>query len=108
MIDASHANSQKNPQNQLGVCENVGTQLAAGEERIVGVMVESHLVAGRQDLEPGRALVYGQSITDALHRLGRQRRPARRARRQRAGTSRQGLGHGQGMMRALPTGQRFD
>ncbi len=65
MIDASHANSQKNAQNQLGVCENVGTQLAAGEERIVGMMVESHLVGGRQDLEPGRALVYGQSITDA-------------------------------------------
>jgi len=64
MIDASHANSQKNPQNQIGVCSDVGLQLTAGEERIVGVMLESHLVAGRQDLEPGRALVYGQSITD--------------------------------------------
>jgi 3-deoxy-7-phosphoheptulonate synthase len=64
MIDASHANSQKNPQNQLGVCENIGAQLAGGEERIVGVMVESHLVGGRQDLEPGRPLTYGQSITD--------------------------------------------
>jgi 3-deoxy-7-phosphoheptulonate synthase len=64
MIDASHANSQKNPQNQLGVCENIGAQLAGGEERIVGVMVESHLVGGRQDLEPGCPLTYGQSITD--------------------------------------------
>jgi 3-deoxy-7-phosphoheptulonate synthase len=64
MIDASHANSQKNPQNQIGVCVDIGRQLATGEERIVGVMVESHLIAGRQDLEPGRALVYGQSITD--------------------------------------------
>ena len=65
MIDASHANSQKNAQNQLGVCENVGAQIAGGEERIVGMMVESHLIGGRQDLEPGRPLVYGQSITDA-------------------------------------------
>jgi 3-deoxy-7-phosphoheptulonate synthase len=65
MIDASHANSQKNAQNQIGVCENVGAQIAGGEERIVGMMVESHLIGGRQDLEPGRPLVYGQSITDA-------------------------------------------
>jgi 3-deoxy-7-phosphoheptulonate synthase len=64
MIDASHANSQRNPQNQLDVCRNAGAQLAAGEDRIVGMMVESHLVAGRQDLEPGRPLVHGQSITD--------------------------------------------
>ncbi len=64
MIDASHANSQKDPQNQLQVCANVATQLAAGENRIVGMMVESHLVAGRQEPEPGHDLVYGQSITD--------------------------------------------
>ena len=64
MVDASHANSQKNPQNQVGVCESIGAQLAAGDDRIVGVMVESHLVAGRQDLEPGKPLTYGQSITD--------------------------------------------
>ncbi len=44
---------------------DVAEQLAAGEARIIGVMVESHLVAGRQDLEPGRPLAYGQSITDA-------------------------------------------
>jgi len=65
MIDASHANAAKKPENQVPVCEDVARQLAAGEERIVGVMVESHLVAGRQDLVAGRPLTYGQSITDA-------------------------------------------
>jgi len=65
MIDASHANSQKNHQNQIAVCGNIASQLAAGEQRIVGVMIESHLVAGRQDLQPGKPLTYGQSITDA-------------------------------------------
>jgi len=64
MIDASHANSSKDPQRQIAVCADIGQQLAAGEARIVGVMIESHLVAGRQDLVPGRELVYGQSITD--------------------------------------------
>ena len=64
MIDASHANSRKDPQNQLQVCANVTAQLATGEDRIVGMMVESHLVAGRQEPEPGHELVYGQSITD--------------------------------------------
>ena len=44
---------------------DIGKQIAGGERRIVGVMVESHLVEGRQDLEPGRALAFGQSITDA-------------------------------------------
>jgi 3-deoxy-7-phosphoheptulonate synthase len=65
MIDASHANSQKNPDNQLPVCRDIAGQLGGGDARIVGVMVESHLVGGRQDLAPGRALTYGQSITDA-------------------------------------------
>jgi 3-deoxy-7-phosphoheptulonate synthase len=65
MIDASHANSQKKHENQLAVAEAIGQQLEAGETRIVGVMVESHLVAGRQDLVPGTPLTYGQSITDA-------------------------------------------
>ncbi len=65
MIDASHANALKKHENQLAVCRDVCAQLAAGEERIVGAMIESHLVAGRQDLVPGRPLVYGQSITDA-------------------------------------------
>jgi 3-deoxy-7-phosphoheptulonate synthase len=64
MIDASHGNSSKVPKNQVGVCENIAEQLAAGDVRIMGVMVESHLVEGRQDLEPGKPLTYGQSITD--------------------------------------------
>ncbi|KVE39858.1 3-deoxy-7-phosphoheptulonate synthase AroG [Burkholderia sp. TSV86] len=65
MIDASHANSSKKHENQIPVCADIGRQLAAGDERIVGVMVESHLVEGRQDLKEGCALTYGQSITDA-------------------------------------------
>jgi 3-deoxy-7-phosphoheptulonate synthase len=64
MIDASHANSSKNPQNQVPVCADIGAQIAAGDTRIVGVMVESHLVGGRQDLVPGKELTYGQSVTD--------------------------------------------
>jgi len=64
MIDASHANSSKNPENQPLVLADVGTQIAAGDRRIIGVMIESNLVAGRQDLIPGKALTYGQSITD--------------------------------------------
>jgi 3-deoxy-7-phosphoheptulonate synthase len=64
MIDASHANSSKKPENQVPVCADIGRQIAGGDSRIVGVMVESHLVAGRQDLIPGKELTYGQSITD--------------------------------------------
>jgi len=64
MIDASHANSSKKPENQPQVLADVGAQIAAGDKRIVGVMAESNLVAGRQDLVPGKELVYGQSITD--------------------------------------------
>ena len=64
MIDASHGNSAKQPERQLDVVESVAAQIEAGERRIVGVMVESQLVAGRQDHVPGRPLVYGQSITD--------------------------------------------
>ncbi len=65
MIDCSHGNSSKNHENQIPVSRNVADQIAAGEARIVGVMAESNLVAGRQDLVPGQALVYGQSVTDA-------------------------------------------
>ncbi len=68
MIDASHANSSKKHENQIPVCEDIGRQLAAGDDRIVGVMVESHLVAGRQDHAQGtpvESLTYGQSVTDA-------------------------------------------
>ena len=64
MIDASHGNSQKKPENQIPVLRNIGEQLAAGDTRIFGVMVESHLVAGRQDLVVGKPLTHGQSITD--------------------------------------------
>ncbi|MEP6609124.1 MAG: 3-deoxy-7-phosphoheptulonate synthase AroG [Burkholderiaceae bacterium] len=65
MIDASHANSQKDHTNQIGVCQNIGQQLTGGDARIIGVMVESHLVPGRQELATGKLLTYGQSITDA-------------------------------------------
>jgi 3-deoxy-7-phosphoheptulonate synthase len=64
MIDASHANSSKKPENQPAVLDDVAAQMAAGDCRIIGVMAESNLVAGRQDLVPGSTLVYGQSITD--------------------------------------------
>jgi 3-deoxy-7-phosphoheptulonate synthase len=65
MIDCSHANTDKQYPRQLTVAEAVGEQIAHGNHRIIGVMVESHLRAGRQDLVPGQPLVYGQSITDA-------------------------------------------
>ncbi|MCX5570717.1 3-deoxy-7-phosphoheptulonate synthase [Kaistia sp. K-TC2] len=64
MIDASHANSSKKPENQPIVVEDIARQIEAGDDRIMGVMVESNLVAGRQDLVEGQPLVYGQSITD--------------------------------------------
>jgi 3-deoxy-7-phosphoheptulonate synthase len=65
MIDLSHANSAKDHRRQEDVAEAVCAQLQAGERRIVGVMVESNLESGRQDIVPGRPLVYGQSVTDA-------------------------------------------
>ncbi len=65
MIDCSHSNSQKMYQRQIDVAREVGRQAASGEGRVIGVMVESNLKAGRQDLVPGKQLVYGQSITDA-------------------------------------------
>ena len=65
MIDCSHGNSGKDPANQVKVGNDVAAQIAAGDERIFGIMIESHLKAGRQDLLPGKPLVYGQSITDA-------------------------------------------
>jgi 3-deoxy-7-phosphoheptulonate synthase len=64
MIDCSHANSNKDYTRQPLVCRNVATQIAAGYKRIVGVMLESNLVAGAQKLVPGQPLTYGQSITD--------------------------------------------
>ncbi|MGL0818025.1 3-deoxy-7-phosphoheptulonate synthase AroG [Vibrio vulnificus] len=65
MIDFSHANSSKQYKRQMLVADDVSEQLAAGEEAIFGVMIESHLVEGRQDLVEGKAATYGQSITDA-------------------------------------------
>ena len=65
MIDFSHGNSGKDTQRQVHVGRSVATQIADGDERIFGVMVESHLKAGRQDLVQGKELVYGLSITDA-------------------------------------------
>jgi 3-deoxy-7-phosphoheptulonate synthase len=64
MIDTSHANSGKDPANQPAVARAIAALVAAGERRIVGVMAESNLIAGRQDLVDGAPLVYGQSITD--------------------------------------------
>jgi 3-deoxy-7-phosphoheptulonate synthase len=65
MIDFSHANSSKQFKNQLVVCEDVAQQIEHGNQHIFGVMVESNLVEGRQDLVDNQAMVYGQSITDA-------------------------------------------
>ncbi|SHO56998.1 3-deoxy-7-phosphoheptulonate synthase AroG [Vibrio quintilis] len=65
MIDFSHANSSKQYQRQMVVADDVSAQISSGENTIFGVMIESHLVEGRQDLVDGRAATYGQSITDA-------------------------------------------
>ena len=64
MIDASHGNSSKQPERQTTVADAIAAQLETGERRVVGVMVESHLVGGRQDFTSDQPLVYGQSITD--------------------------------------------
>ena len=65
MIDLSHSNSQKNYLRQIEVGREVAGQITRGDDRIMGVMIESNLKAGRQDLVPGKELLYGQSITDA-------------------------------------------
>ena len=65
MIDCSHANSEKNHERQVDVARNVAQQIAGGDERIIGLMIESHLNAGRQDLVRDKPLQYGVSITDA-------------------------------------------
>jgi 3-deoxy-7-phosphoheptulonate synthase len=64
MIDLSHANSNKDYRRQAVVCHDVAGQIAAGDRRILGVMIESNLVAGAQRLVAGQPLIYGQSITD--------------------------------------------
>ncbi|HEX3776042.1 MAG TPA: 3-deoxy-7-phosphoheptulonate synthase [Polyangiaceae bacterium] len=65
MVDCSHANSQKDHKNQVKVAESLAAQISAGSTRVFGVMVESNLVEGRQDVTPGQPLTRGQSITDA-------------------------------------------
>jgi 3-deoxy-7-phosphoheptulonate synthase len=65
MIDCSHANSGKSHERQIEVGREVAQQIAAGNRRIIGVMIESFIEAGRQELRPGVSLRYGQSITDA-------------------------------------------
>jgi 3-deoxy-7-phosphoheptulonate synthase len=88
MIDFSHDNSNKDYRRQSIVCHDVAAQIAAGDGRIMGVMIESNLVAGRQSLVPGRALRYGQSVTDGCidwaetHELFKELAAAVRARRE--------------------------
>ena len=65
MIDVSHANSSKQHQRQIAVAADVATQVAAGDQRIMGLMIESHLNEGRQDIIPGQPLKHGVSVTDA-------------------------------------------
>jgi 3-deoxy-7-phosphoheptulonate synthase len=64
MIDCSHANSRKKPERQKDVCRYVAGQVARGDDRIFGVMLESHLKGGSQKAGNGNALEYGKSITD--------------------------------------------
>ncbi len=65
MVDFSHANSRKQFKKQLDVAQDVAGQVSRGDKRIIGAMIESHLVEGNQSLETGKSLTYGQSITDA-------------------------------------------
>lgn len=65
MVDCSHGNSLKDYRRQPGVARTLAEQIAAGSKAVTGVMIESHLVEGRQDAKPGQPLTYGQSITDA-------------------------------------------
>jgi 3-deoxy-7-phosphoheptulonate synthase len=65
MVDCSHGNSHKDHLKQADVAEAIAEQIAAGSRQIVGAMIESHLVEGRQDYVPGQPAVYGQSITDS-------------------------------------------
>jgi len=65
MVDCSHANSNKSHDRQIDVAQDLANQLTGGDRRIIGVMIESHLEAGRQDLKPGVPLARGVSITDA-------------------------------------------
>ncbi|MEA2552294.1 MAG: 3-deoxy-7-phosphoheptulonate synthase, partial [Fimbriimonadaceae bacterium] len=64
MVDASHANCDKDPLRQIEICRELGMRVRTGDESLMGVMVESNLVGGKQEHVGGRPLVYGQSITD--------------------------------------------
>jgi len=65
MIDCSHANSQKQHKRQVAVAQDIAHQVAGGDRRIIGTMIESHLVEGRQEIAPRARMTYGQSVTDA-------------------------------------------
>jgi 3-deoxy-7-phosphoheptulonate synthase len=65
MVDASHGNSAKDYRRQPLVAQDIAEQVAGGQRALFGMMLESFLADGRQDLTPGRSLHYGQSITDA-------------------------------------------
>ncbi len=65
MIDMSHGNSQKQHKKQIDVCENICDQISSGEKRITGVMIESNLIEGNQEIKKKSDLIYGKSITDA-------------------------------------------
>ena len=65
MVDFSHANSRKQHEKQVDVGEDVARQIRRGNRNIIGVMIEGHLIGGRQDLVDTDGLIYGQSITDA-------------------------------------------
>ncbi|MCP4011037.1 MAG: 3-deoxy-7-phosphoheptulonate synthase [Proteobacteria bacterium] len=65
MVDCSHANSSKDPTKQVAIAETIARDISKGNQQVFGLMLESHLREGRQNLEPGKPLTYGQSITDA-------------------------------------------
>jgi 3-deoxy-7-phosphoheptulonate synthase len=65
MVDCSHGNSGKDHTRQPAVARDIAAQIAEGQRHVFGIMLESHLVGGRQDARPGQSLTYGQSITDA-------------------------------------------
>ncbi|MBP6645456.1 MAG: 3-deoxy-7-phosphoheptulonate synthase, partial [Burkholderiaceae bacterium] len=73
MVDVSHANSSKQHQKQIEVSADVATQVAGGDRRIIGLMIESNQEEGRQDIVPGQALKMGVSVTDACISLGQTR-----------------------------------
>ncbi len=83
MIDCSHANSQRRHEQQPEVARDVAAQIAAGDERIFGVMIESHINPGRQDLVPGEPLQLRRLDHRRLHRLGRDAERARARSRRR-------------------------